>query len=120
MPSRQSIHSAHVEVSESGGIQLYPVRLRYAFPAELDLMARLAGMRLRARYGGWNRESARCRASNHFSLSLRGCHQHPRAMLHIINAVEQFQPGFGLAQVRLGSLSSSSRTSSSCRASILS
>jgi SAM-dependent methyltransferase len=27
-----------------------------AWPSELDLMARLAGLRLRARFGGWGRE----------------------------------------------------------------
>ena len=41
-PTTQSIRSAHVEMSEMG-VHLYPVRLRYAFPSELDLMARLAG-----------------------------------------------------------------------------
>lgn len=30
--------------------------MRYAWPAELDLMARLAGMRLQDRWGGWERE----------------------------------------------------------------
>ena len=30
--------------------------MRYAWPAELDLMARLAGMRLEDRWGGWKRE----------------------------------------------------------------
>ena len=54
-PTNQSIRSAHVEVSESG-VHLYPLRLRYAFPGELDLMARLAGLRLHTRCGGWNRE----------------------------------------------------------------
>jgi SAM-dependent methyltransferase len=29
---------------------------RYVWPAELDLMAELAGLRLRERWGGWNRE----------------------------------------------------------------
>jgi 2-polyprenyl-3-methyl-5-hydroxy-6-metoxy-1,4-benzoquinol methylase len=29
---------------------------RYAWPSELDLMGRLAGLRLRDRFGGWNRE----------------------------------------------------------------
>jgi SAM-dependent methyltransferase len=29
---------------------------RYVWPSELDLMARLAGLRLRARWGGWKRE----------------------------------------------------------------
>lgn len=29
---------------------------RYVWPSELDLMARLGGLRLRDRWGGWNRE----------------------------------------------------------------
>jgi hypothetical protein len=29
---------------------------RYVWPSELDLMARMAGMRLRERWGGWHRE----------------------------------------------------------------
>jgi len=66
-PITQSIRSAHVEVSENG-VHLYPVRLRYALPAELDLMARLAGMRLRTRYGGWNREPFTASSPFHVSL----------------------------------------------------
>jgi hypothetical protein len=30
--------------------------MRYAWPAELDLMARLAGMQLQDRWGGWSGE----------------------------------------------------------------
>ena len=67
-PSTQSIRSAHVEVSESGSILLYPIRLRYAGPAELDLMAQLAGMRLRARYAGWNREPFGAASQSHVSV----------------------------------------------------
>ena len=67
-PSTQTIRSAHLELSESGSLFLYPVRLRYAGPAELDLMARLAGMRLRGRYGGWNREPFN--AGSHFHVSV--------------------------------------------------
>ena len=66
-PTAQSIRSAHVEMSERG-VHLYPVRLRYAFPSELDLMARLAGMRLRTRYGGWNREPFAVSSQSHVSL----------------------------------------------------
>jgi hypothetical protein len=33
-----------------------PGAVRYAWPSELDLMARLAGLRLRERWGGWRRE----------------------------------------------------------------
>ena len=38
------------------GIRLYPGAVRYAWPSELDLMARLARLRLRERWGGWRRE----------------------------------------------------------------
>jgi SAM-dependent methyltransferase len=54
-PAAQTITAAHVVIS-GRGTRIYPVRLRYAFPSELDLMARLAGMRLRERFGGWRRE----------------------------------------------------------------
>jgi hypothetical protein len=39
-----------------GGVQPSPIEMRYVWPAELDLMARLAGMRLQDRWGGWQRE----------------------------------------------------------------
>ena len=61
------MRSAHVEAGEKG-VSLYPVRLRYAPPAELDLMALLAGMRLRVRYGGWNREPFDSVSPFHVSL----------------------------------------------------
>ena len=34
-------------------MELFPLRIRYAWPSELDLMARLAGMRLRDRWADW-------------------------------------------------------------------
>jgi len=51
----QRVDSVHVVLRESG-TKLYPVNLRYAFPSELDLMARLAGLELKHRWGGWQRE----------------------------------------------------------------
>jgi len=39
-----------------GRVEAFPVEFRYAWPAELDLMARLAGMRLERRWAGWQRE----------------------------------------------------------------
>ncbi len=33
-----------------------PIVTRYAWPSELDLMARIAGLRLKERWDGWNRE----------------------------------------------------------------
>jgi hypothetical protein len=41
---------------EDGAFRPSPIELRYAWPAELDLMARLAGMRLEHRWAGWRRE----------------------------------------------------------------
>ena len=54
-PTEQRVDSRHVVVSEDG-TKMYPVRVRYAYPSELDLMARLAGLQLRERWGGWGRE----------------------------------------------------------------
>lgn len=49
-------------------VRLVPSVLRYAWPAELDLMARLAGMRLRERWGGWRREPFTAASRAHVSL----------------------------------------------------
>ena len=54
-PLEQRVDSVHVVLTEAG-TRLYPVNLRYAFPGELDLMARLAGLELSERWGGWQRE----------------------------------------------------------------
>jgi len=53
-PVGQRLKSQHV-VIRNGEIRLYPVEVRYAWPAELDLMARLAGLRLRDRWSDWER-----------------------------------------------------------------
>jgi SAM-dependent methyltransferase len=50
----QIITSESVYVGTSG-TRRYPTALRYAWPAELDLMARLAGFRLVERYADWRR-----------------------------------------------------------------
>lgn len=56
----------HGRVSQHG-IELRPVNIRYVWPRELDLMARLAGLELRERWGGWDRcgfdESSRTHVS---------------------------------------------------------
>ncbi|MDQ3805853.1 MAG: class I SAM-dependent methyltransferase, partial [Acidobacteriota bacterium] len=54
-PVRQYVIGQSVVIAD-GRVRLYPVQLRYAWPSELDLMARLAGLRLRERRGGWQRE----------------------------------------------------------------
>ena len=41
---------------------------RYVWPAELDLMARLAGMTLRERWSGWQREPFTSESRQHVSV----------------------------------------------------
>jgi hypothetical protein len=53
---------------EDGAIQASPIELRYAWPAELDLMARLAEMRLEQRWGGWGREPFTALSPAHVSV----------------------------------------------------
>jgi SAM-dependent methyltransferase len=51
----QRMESQQVQIGREG-LRLLPAVLRWAWPSELDLMARLAGLRLRERWGGWRRE----------------------------------------------------------------
>jgi predicted RNA methylase len=51
----QRFSSQHYVFAE-GRVEAYPVEFRYAWPSELDLMARIAGLTLRERWGGWQRE----------------------------------------------------------------
>ncbi|UED86212.1 class I SAM-dependent DNA methyltransferase [Streptomyces profundus] len=57
-PVEQRFEGHHVLISD-GGIRLAPAFMRYAWPAELDLMARLAGLERRHRWGGWRGEPFR-------------------------------------------------------------
>ena len=63
----QRIVSQHVVLTEAG-TKLYPTTIRYAFPSELDLMARLAGLRLHERWGGWRREPFTANSPRHVSV----------------------------------------------------
>lgn len=69
-PLAQRVDSQHLIFTESG-TRLYPVRLRYAWPSELDLMARLAGLRLRERWSDWSGAPFTAANSGHISLYQR-------------------------------------------------
>ncbi len=69
-PVEQRVDSQRVVLTEEG-IKLYPVSLRYAFPSELDLMARLAGLELRERWGSWEREPFTAESGRHISVYTR-------------------------------------------------
>ena len=51
----QRVSSRLVRISQ-GHVRVYPIEIRYAWPSELDLMARLAGMQLRSRWSSWDRQ----------------------------------------------------------------
>jgi hypothetical protein len=57
----------HVRLG-AGGVAVDPLALRYIWPSELDLMARLAGLRLRERWGGWSGEPFDGRSLRHVSV----------------------------------------------------
>jgi hypothetical protein len=64
---RQMIEESHISLSPAG-IHLNPVVQRYAWPSELDLMARIAGLRLKNRWGGWSQEPFGSSSSMHVSV----------------------------------------------------
>ena len=63
----QAMSSNYVTVSGGQG-EYRSIPFRYVWPAELDLMAQLAGMRLRGRWGGWAREPFTGDSGQHVSI----------------------------------------------------
>jgi hypothetical protein len=51
-----------------GKLTTYSSRHRFVWPAELDLMARLAGLRLRERWSDWNRTPFTGDSDHHISV----------------------------------------------------
>ena len=66
-PVTQVLDETHVQIGPEGFV-LSPIRLRLAGPAEFDLMAQLAGLKLRARWGGWSAEPFNASSWRHVSL----------------------------------------------------
>jgi SAM-dependent methyltransferase len=65
--ARQGLTSHHLEIVD-GRVERSSIPFRYAWPAELDLMAELAGMSLRERWSGWRREPFTSDSRNHVSV----------------------------------------------------
>ena len=63
----QGLTSHHFTLVD-GRFERFSVPFRYVWPAELDLMAQLAGMRLRERWGGWAREPFTSDSRTHVSV----------------------------------------------------
>jgi cyclopropane fatty-acyl-phospholipid synthase-like methyltransferase len=63
----QIFEENHVRLS-AAGIQFGPIVCRLIWPAEMDLMARIAGLTLIDRWGGWSREPFTGQSTMHVSV----------------------------------------------------
>src|SRR5687768_1317235 len=66
-PVAQRLDESHVALS-SAGVRVSPIVCRYAWPSELDLMARIAGLRLQDRWSGWEHEPFTAVSRRHVSV----------------------------------------------------
>lgn len=66
-PMSQRVTASVIRLG-SGSISVLPIRLRYAWPAELDLMGQLAGLQLRRRMSGWAGDPFTSSSSAHVSI----------------------------------------------------
>ncbi len=64
----QGLVSHHYGERRDGSFGGSSTPFRYVWPAELDLMARIAGMKLRERWSGWNREPFTSDSTKHVSV----------------------------------------------------
>ena len=65
--ANQGLMSHHFNVN-GRNVEQVSIPFRYVWPAELDLMAELAGMRLRERWEDWNREPFTSQSLKHVSV----------------------------------------------------
>jgi SAM-dependent methyltransferase len=65
--ANQGLISHHLDVAD-GNLERFSVPFRYVWPAELDLMAELAGMTLCERWSGWRREPFTSESRQHVSV----------------------------------------------------
>jgi SAM-dependent methyltransferase len=63
----QGLWSHHLTIVD-GRVERFSAPFRYVWPSELELMAQLAGMKLRERWSGWNREPFTSASRQHVSV----------------------------------------------------
>jgi len=66
-PVTQRFEFQRVRITQDG-MKLVPLPMRYAYPPELDLMARLAGMQLKHRWGNWDKSDFTADSKMHISV----------------------------------------------------
>ena len=60
--------TSHHYLIDDGKVEVVSMPFRYVWPAELDLMARIAGMTLRERWADWTREPFTSESESHVSV----------------------------------------------------
>ena len=66
-PVHQRIDYQYIRMTEDG-MKSVPLPMRYAWPQEVDLMAQLAGLERKHRWGGWQREPFTADSKMHVSV----------------------------------------------------
>ncbi|HYI45515.1 MAG TPA: SAM-dependent methyltransferase, partial [Actinomycetota bacterium] len=66
-PVTQTSRTQHIMITPEG-TKMYPVMVRYAYPPEMDLMARLAGLVLRERFENWRKAPFTADSQGHVSV----------------------------------------------------
>jgi SAM-dependent methyltransferase len=67
-PVAQRIFTQRVRFGDGRRVRMFPVAMRYCWPSELDLMAELAGLRLRERYADFSRAPFGAGSGRHVSV----------------------------------------------------
>jgi SAM-dependent methyltransferase len=67
----QRIETNRLYLAQDRPVDIVPIRLRYVHVAELDLMARVAGLALHARWAGWGKQPFEAGATQHVSVYSR-------------------------------------------------
>jgi SAM-dependent methyltransferase len=67
-PIRQIMTTTQIVLGGSAGVRVFPVVHRYAYPAELDLMAQLANLQLEQRWADWQRSPLVAASTDHISI----------------------------------------------------
>jgi SAM-dependent methyltransferase len=68
----QTVETTQIVFGDELGVRVFPVTHHYAWPMELDVMARLAGMTLEARWSDWSRTPFASTSTDHVSVYRRG------------------------------------------------
>jgi SAM-dependent methyltransferase len=70
-PVAQTVTTKQLLIEEGEAPKILPVDIRYAWPTEIDLMARLSGLELRERWGSFDREPFTAASVTHVSVYRR-------------------------------------------------